>query len=172
MYLTIEDLIDRYGADELVEVTNDRVSAPVTAEELEAHVAGETSPTADTTKIVAVVERRIADAESFVMSYVGTTYNVSAFASDNVPEVIRAVTAAIARYYLHENRMTQRVHQGYEDAVAWLNTAHKGTHALGANADGSIITLRAGVTSGVKTENYPTRVFTTRDSEKRFTEGY
>lgn len=171
MYLTIEQLGSRYGWKEIIAITNDRVSAPVTEEALKAYVIdGDVSPTDDILAIVAVVQDRIRDAESFVLSYIGATYSVLSFTEENVPNVVRAVTAAVARYYLHENRMTQRVHQGYEDAERWLIQAQKGVNALGVSEDDTE-SKRIGVTSAISTADVKSRVFTPR-SEDRFTEGY
>lgn len=169
MYLTLQHLIDRFGADELVAVTNDRISGSITASQLEQYAAlGDPSPgfDDDVYKVASIILERMEDAEAFVMSYVHSVYNVNEFTAANVPRDVRYATAAVARYYLHENRMSPRVRQAYEDAVRWL----EGNPNVGVNEEGQK-TKQAGVTVQTNVEHEGSRLFG-GGSEKRFTEGY
>jgi len=141
-YGTQQDLIDRFGETELIQLT-DKVNRPAT--------------TIDTT----MVSKCLSDAEDLIDSYVGKLY---ALPIASPPDILTRVTCEIARYYLHGRRTEKDdpVTRDYLGAIAWLKDVAKGLVQL--EADG-IAAPQAG-DSEVRVEA-PDRVFT-RDSMKGF----
>lgn len=137
-YVTKQDLIDRFGQAELIQLT-DRTNVPVTT-------------VSDT-----VVGKHIADAEALVDSYLGKVY---ALPLSSVPPVLTKHAADIARFFLHGDAAEKDspVERAYKAALAWLHDVAKGL----------VIIENAGVIPGqagggqIKT-SAPDRVFT-RDS--------
>ena len=142
MYATQQDLIDRFGETELVQLT-DRTNRPAT--------------TIDDT----VVERHLSDADELIDGYVGKLYSLPL---SSVPDRLTKVACDIARYYLHGKAVEKDdpVWRAYNDAVAWLKDVAKGLVVL--EADG-IAPDQAG--DGEVQISTPNRVFT-RDSLRDF----
>lgn len=113
-YATQQDLIDRFGEEELVQLT-DRAEPP----------AGEIDAT--------VIGKALADADDAVNGYLAARYEVP-LASP--PLILKRTACDIARYYLYEDRVTEAVRKRYEDAVAYLKDAAAGKVALGVDALG------------------------------------
>lgn len=131
-YATQQDLIDRFGERELIELT-DRAEPP--AGTIDANV----------------VAKALADADALVNSYIGRRYKVPIA---EVPDVIRRAAADIARYYLFDDRPTEAVRRAYEDTVKFLSDISNGKAVLdvaGAEPEGA--------PSGIVT-NEPVRTFT------------
>lgn len=111
-YATKQDLIDRFGATELTQLT-DRTNRPPT--------------TIDDT----VVERALADADALANGYLAKVYAMPLAA---VPAVLTKVCADIARYYLHGKAADadSPVSVAYRDGVAWLKDVARGLVAIEA----------------------------------------
>lgn len=141
-YATQQDLIDRFGASELVQLT-DKVNRPVT--------------TIDPVP----VERAIGDAGALIDSYIGKLYRLPLSA---VPAVLTKVACDIARYYLHGKAAEKEgpVERAYNEALAWLKDISKGLTALDAEG---VAPAQAG--GGSVKASAPGRVFT-RDSLRDF----
>tara|TARA_R100001129_G_scaffold173048_1_gene144165 strand:+ start:341 stop:772 length:432 start_codon:yes stop_codon:yes gene_type:complete len=139
-YVTQQQLIDRFGEKELIQLT-DRVNRPAT--------------TIDDT----VVDGAIADAVALVDGYVGKVYKLPV---SPVPTVLTRMSADIARYYLHGKSADKDgpVHRAYLEAVAWLKDVSKGLVSI--DADGVVSAPAGGGSIRAKTGD---RVFT-RDSLK------
>lgn len=105
-YAASQDLIDRFGEQELVQLT-DRANVP--PEQID-----------DT-----VVERALADATATVDSYVGKVY---ALPIGSAPPVLIKVCCDIARYYLHGEAADKDsiVTRNQAAALAWLRDVAKG----------------------------------------------
>lgn len=104
-YCTQQDLIDRFGERELIELT-DRTNKPV-------------STIDDTT-----VERALGDAEATADSYIGTVYQLPI---PTVPPILTKICADIARYFLY-GKVAEKdtpVEIAYRDALAWLTGVSK-----------------------------------------------
>lgn len=113
-YCTKQDLIDRFGERELVQLT-DRTNTPA-------------SMVDDT-----VVARALGDAGSLVDGYVGKSYSLPL---PTVPEALTKVTADIARFYLHGKGLDKDspIRIAYSDAVSWLRDIARGMINLFDNA--------------------------------------
>jgi len=141
-YVTQQDLIDRFGEPELVQLT-DRTNRPAT--------------TIDAT----TVARHIADAESMIDGYLGKVY---ALPLATVPPVLVKIAADLARYFLHGPSAEKdgAVERAYRDARAWLNDVAGGAVVI---ENAGVIPSQAG--GGRIQTSAPDRVFT-RDSMGEF----
>lgn len=137
-YATQQDLIDRFGQRELVQLT-DRTNVPPT--------------TIDAT----VIARHLADATAVVDSYLGKVY---ALPLAETPPVVVKVTADIARYYAHGKAADRDgpVARAHAEALAWLKDVSRGLVQLDV---GGAVPAEAG--GGSVRADPPGRVFT-RDS--------
>ena len=108
-YVTQQGLVERYGEQQLVELT-DRSSIPPT--------------TIDAT----VVARAIADADALIDGYVGKRYALPIAA---VPDLLERLAADVARFFLYGPLgATEAVRQAYEDALRMLRDIAAGTLQL------------------------------------------
>jgi phage gp36-like protein len=112
--ITLQDLIDRFGERELVQLTNEQ-------------------PRQDSVIDLAVVTPAIDDAVGKVASYlrpvglvgVDALGNVVYTQSDDVPSELTRTTCDIARYYLYDNGVTETVETRFDDAIKWLDKVKK-----------------------------------------------
>lgn len=105
-YCTQQDLIDRFGALELVQLT-DRTNKP----------ASTIDPV--------VVDRHVQDATSLIDGYIGKAYSLPLA---TVPAALVKVSADIARYFLHGKAAEKDlpVERNYQQAIAWLRDVSRG----------------------------------------------
>lgn len=96
-YATRQDLIDRYGAEEIAQ--------------------REAGTSAD------AVDRALADADAEIDSYVASKYAVPLVP---VPARVIKVACTIARYYLLGGSATEEERADYTDARAWLRDIQAG----------------------------------------------
>lgn len=138
-YATKQDLIDRYGEAELVQIT-DRTNQPQTTVDDDA------------------VGRALDDATGLMDGYFA---KVATLPLSVVPAVATDVCSRIARYRLWPEGLTKesKVATDYRDAIAWLKDVAAGTVSL--DAGGSAPTPASG---GVRL-TAATQVFS-RDSLK------
>lgn len=101
-YATKQDLIDRYGENELARLT-DRA--------------------AGTTVNDTVVDRALADASAEIDSYLAKRATTPL---SPMPGLVVTHCCAIARYYLHEDHAPDRVKDAYKLAIDWLKLAARG----------------------------------------------
>ncbi len=76
----------------------------------------------------AVLDTATINAESEVDSYVGSAYTLPL---PTVPEVLKQMTADIARFRLYGGQATEEVQKRYDRAVSWLRDVSKGVVSLG-----------------------------------------
>lgn len=114
-YCTLQDLIDRFGEGELVQLT-DRSIPPV-------GVIDE-----------AVVDRAIADAGAEIDASLQARY---ALPLALVPPLLNRLACDIARYVLQADAASDEVRRRYEDARATLRQLASGQASLGPDAGGS-----------------------------------
>ncbi|MBO0346039.1 DUF1320 domain-containing protein [Roseibium sp. CAU 1637] len=133
-YATRQDLIDRFGEDELIQLT-DRVNLPAS--------------TIDEDMVAA----HIADAENLADSYLAKLYRLPL---DPVPAVLTRIICEIARYFLHGRRTDKDdpVTRDYALAIAWLKDVARGTVQL--EAEGAASSQTSG---GQVQVSAPDRVF-------------
>ncbi|MFB2539123.1 phage protein Gp36 family protein [Acinetobacter sp. c3-l95] len=108
--ITLDDMITRFGEEELAELT-DRQNYQIID--------------------VAVVNKAIADAISEAESYLNATGLVSRhqgvlqYQLGAVPQPLVIRLCDMARYYLHDDSVTPVVKERYEQAIAWLKLVIK-----------------------------------------------
>lgn len=141
-YCTKQDLIDRFGERELIQLT-DRTNIPVS--------------TIDDT----VVDRAITDAEALADGYLA---KVVALPLAPVPAVLTKITADVARYYLHGKSAEKDgpIARAHAEAMAFLRDVSKGLVTLTDDGDAP---KPAG--GGQVQTSGPARVFT-RDRLRSF----
>lgn len=111
-YATKQDLIERYGQDELIQLT-DRATPP----------AGVIDD--------AVLTQALLDADAEINGYLQARYTLPL---GSTPELIKRVACIIARYNLYEDVATDEVRRRYEDAVRMLKSISRGEINLGVDA--------------------------------------
>ena len=131
-YATQQDLIERFGEQELAQLS-DRANGSV----IDAAVLG----------------RALADADAEINSYLGRRY-VLPLAP--VPAVVPRLAADMARYYLYDERVTEAVAQRYKDAVRLLRDMASGAVRLDGGAAQPLETDSSQVPVAVRA---PQRVF-------------
>lgn len=107
-YCTKQDLIVRFGIDELIQLTDPEVE----------------SVNDDT------ISRAITDAEATINAHLQVRYTLPL---PNVPAFLTRVACEIARYMLYQDRATEEVTRRYEGAMKTLESLARGT--LGVDAD-------------------------------------
>ena len=107
--ITRQDLIDRFGEDELVLLT-DREGRGVIDDE--------------------VLNRAIEDAEAETAAYI----QAAGLVLSSPPKVLVIKVCDIARYYLHDNGETQVVLDRYKQAIAWLRDVVRNPRLLDPDA--------------------------------------
>jgi phage gp36-like protein len=110
VYATEADLVDRYGEDELVQLTDRLGTGAIDAD---------------------VLARALADAAAEVDSYLRGRVSLP-LASP--PAELVWVQADIARYRLHGVRATEEARKRYEDARSWLRDVAAGRVLLDDDA--------------------------------------
>jgi phage gp36-like protein len=108
-YATQQDLIDRFGEQEIVQLT-DRDGPP-------------TGAINDT-----IVGKALADSDELINGYLAGRYQVPVAAP--VPAVLSQLACDIARYKLHLNEPPELVRKNYEDALKRLKEISDGTFVL------------------------------------------
>lgn len=109
-YATQQNLIDRFGEVELIQLT-DRTGSNV----IDAVVVG----------------RALADADAQINGYLAVRYDLPL---TTVPGVLEKLACDIARYQLHENRVTEIVGKRYEQTIEFLQDIGSGKATLGLDA--------------------------------------
>lgn len=105
-YATQADLIQRFGDEELIQLT-DRA------------LAGQVDPN--------TVSAALADADAAIEGYLAARYAVPV---SPVPALLRRVACDIARFFLHGNAAPEPVRQAYEDAQRSLKDLADGRAVL------------------------------------------
>lgn len=131
-YATQQDLIDRYGEEELIQLT-DRTDPPQGA--------------IDAT----VVSRALEDADHEIDGYLAARYTLPLAST---PQVLVRIACDIARYRLYDDRATEAVTQRYKDSVRFLEAVSRGQVTLGLDA-----AQQAPASSGGPQYSAPERIF-------------
>lgn len=114
-YATKQDLLDRFGETELVQLT-DRTSMPPSAID-------------DT-----VVDQALNDASAQIDGYLVAAGYALPLAS--IPHRLVKVASDIARYFLHGKAADETVRDAYDDGIKWLTDVSKGIAQLGLPTTG------------------------------------
>lgn len=107
-YATQQNLIDRYGENELIQLTDRQGLGTIDA---------------------TVVSRALADADAQINGYLAARYTLPLSAP--VPTILERLACDITRYALYEDRVTEIVEKRYKDAVALLRDVSAGKAELG-----------------------------------------
>lgn len=111
-YATAQDLIDRYGEDELVHITDRLGSGQIDA---------------------AAVSGALADAEAIIDGYLAGRYPLPLA---SVPSNMVLLACTLARYQLWANRASEEIRKRYEDAIRYLERVASGSILLKMDASG------------------------------------
>lgn len=112
-YCTKQNMIDRFGSEELIQLT-DRTNAGVIDD--------------------TVLNQAIDDASSEIDGYLAGRY---ALPLATVPTALTRIACNMARYHLYDDAATEAVRQRYEDAVKFLRSVGTGQIDMGLATDGS-----------------------------------
>jgi phage gp36-like protein len=110
MYCTQDDLIKRFGEEELIDLTDLTNTGSVDADR---------------------VSERIAEATSFINGYLQGRIQLPL---TDVPAVIERFACDITRYHLYINGRPDEVEANYKSAVAYLRDVAAGKVSLGVDA--------------------------------------
>ena len=109
-YATQQDLIDRFGQQELIQLTDRTHSGSIDA---------------------AVSGKALADADDAINDRISTSYTLPLA---NVPRSFKRLAADIARYFLYEDRATEQVTKRHDDAIKFFDAVRDGKIKLGPDA--------------------------------------
>lgn len=130
-YATQQDLVDRFGADELVQLTNRAGGATIDA---------------------AVVAKALADADALIDPYLAGRYAVPI---SPAPPLLVKLCADVARFFLHGKAASESVRQAYDDALKMLAEISRGLASL----PGAAAPAGSASPAGSPTFTAPARVF-------------
>lgn len=114
-YCTRQDLIDRFGEDELIQLT-DRAGTGAVDD--------------------AVLDQAIEDASGEIDGYLASGGYATPLSP--VPRIVTAKACDMARHALYDDHATEQVRKRYEDAIRFLRAIADGTVRLGVSAPGPV----------------------------------
>lgn len=114
-YATQQDMIERFGEREIIELTNREI------------------PRGDTVD-ADVLDRALEDAAGDVDSRLAGRFSVPL---PNTPHLINRLCCDLARFYLYENAATEQVTKRYEMALKTLTSIAKGEIRIGVDEAGN-----------------------------------
>ena len=130
-YATKEDLIERFGEDEIVQLTDELQQGEV-----------------DDLKL----SRALGDADADINGYLSGRYTMPLAST---PPIVQRLACEIARYHLYNKAAPEAVETRYKDAIRTLEGIAKGLLSLGLDAIGGLI-----APSGAPDFSAPARIFT------------
>lgn len=105
-YCIYTDLVERFGAKELSELTNMMGPCPA-------------------------IDDAINDATAEIDSYLAVRYSLPI--ASPVPAVLKRCACELARYFLWDDNITDHIRQRYEDSITILKSIANGTMVLPIN---------------------------------------
>jgi phage gp36-like protein len=114
MYAVKADMLTRFGAEELVLLTDHDADAGVIND--------------------AVLDQALADASAEIDGYLGGRYTLPL---PTVPAVLTRISCDIARYLLHDEHAPERIEKRYDGAISFLTKLGKGSISLGMPDEGA-----------------------------------
>ncbi len=112
-YATQQNMIDRFGNEELIELTDRNNTGAIDA---------------------TVLDQAIEDASGLVDGYLSGRYTIPLV---TVPPVIERIACDAARYFLYDDAVTDHVEKNYDNAIAYLIKAAAGKVDLGVDDAGA-----------------------------------
>ncbi|HEY1136575.1 MAG TPA: DUF1320 domain-containing protein [Xanthomonadaceae bacterium] len=119
-YATLQHLVDRFGEDELIRISDRDNTGAIDA---------------------GVVAGKLADADAEIDGYLAGRYTLPL---TTVPEALRRIACDVARYHLYDDRVTEAVQKRYDDAIKFLRMVAKGEVQLGVDTGGAAPAVSAG----------------------------
>lgn len=116
-YCTAQDVIDRFGEDELIRLT------------AQANEFGEYGTEVNQTQL----DRALSDASATIDSYLASRYPLP---MANVLPILNRLACDIVRYFLHDVSPLDEVTNRYKEAIRFLEKVSKGEISLGITTDG------------------------------------
>lgn len=116
-YCTAQDVIDRFGEDELIRLT------------AQANEFGEYGTEINQTQL----DRALSDASATIDSYLASRYPLPL---TNVLPILNRFSCDIVRYFLHDVSPLDEVTNRYKEAIRFLEKVSKGEISLGITTDG------------------------------------
>ena len=113
MYASKQDMIDRFGNDEMIQLT-DRSMAGVIDD--------------------TVLNRALEDADGEINGYLGSRFTTPV---SPVPTTLLRIACDMARYYLYDDNATDQVTKRYNDSIKFLKDIAKGDVSIGIDTLGS-----------------------------------
>jgi phage gp36-like protein len=121
-YCTQQNLVDRFGQPELIQLTNKADAAATTI---------------NATVLNAAIADADAEIDGYLVAYVPLAI---------IPANLVRIACDIARYYLYDDLVTDQVRARYKDGVAYLMKVAEGKISIGPDVGGDIdLTADAGV---------------------------
>jgi len=117
-YATQQNLIDRFGEDELLQIAPNMAGDAIDA---------------------AVVTTALEDADALIDSYIGTRVTVPV---SPVPDVLVRIAADLARASLHDDHAPEEVGARRKSAIQWLRDAAAGKAAISSDDAGAETSAR------------------------------
>jgi len=111
-YCTVQDLIDRFGEQELIDLTDEHGT-----EEIES----------------TQVTRAIIDASGFIESYLSSRYTLPL---SEIPPILNKIACDLVHYGLYDSP-TDDVNKRFDGATKFLRDVSTGKAGLGINTSGS-----------------------------------
>lgn len=108
LYATIQDMINRFGEDELKLLTDRDGSLGAIAD--------------------LVLDQALADASAEIDGYLGGRYQLPL---PTVPAVLTRICCDIARYLLHDEQAPEQLQKRYESSIKFLRSLGNGELSLG-----------------------------------------
>lgn len=136
-YALPSDLITRFGADELAQVSDRGLPRLVTAELIAAAAAGVDMSGWSATDVEAVgrsmsnIEQAIDDAQSAIDGYLSGRYGTP---MATPPAIVKRLACDMARYFLYDDHATETVQKRYDAAIAFFRDVAAGKVTLGPEA--------------------------------------
>lgn len=108
-YATQEDMVERFGLQEIIQRTDRERSGMVDA---------------------AVLDRALIDADARIDGYLSGRYKTPL---TTVPRLIVGISCDLARYFLYDDIATDGVKKRFDDAIKLLESISKGNISLGVD---------------------------------------
>jgi phage gp36-like protein len=112
MYCTEQDLITRFGDQEIIDLTDKQYLGEVDA---------------------AVLQRAIADTDALIDGYLDSRFKA---ALNPVPMIVNRLACDLVRYQLHDDLVPENVLNRYKDALKILEQIRDGKMSIGLTEQG------------------------------------
>jgi len=112
VYAVKQDMIDRFGETELVQITNKDNNAATAIDD-------------------AALDQALFDAGAEIDGYLAGRY---ALPLAPVPSILKRNACDIARYHLYDDRVTEQIQKRYDSTIAYLDEVARGKISLGVDA--------------------------------------